>query len=92
MSGIQKQWRHICVLRRWLIVSVGSYWCADWFSGGLNNLSEMSDVTITSAQDKDILVYDSGTSKWVNEAPVIEQWESGTLTYGATQILWSALR
>jgi hypothetical protein len=52
--------------------------------GGFANLSEMSDVTITSAQDKDILVYDSGTSKWVNEAPVIEQWESGTLTYGAS--------
>jgi hypothetical protein len=52
--------------------------------GGFSNLSEMSDVTITSAQDKDILVYDSATSKWINEAPVIEQWESGTLTFGAS--------
>jgi hypothetical protein len=52
--------------------------------GGFSNLSEMSDVAITSVQDKDILVYDSGTSKWINEAPVIEQWESGTLTFGAS--------
>ena len=49
--------------------------------GGLDNLSEMGDVAITSAQDKDRLVYDSGTSKWINEAPVIEQWESGTLSF-----------
>ena len=52
--------------------------------GGFSNLSEMSDVAITSVQNKDILVYDSGTSKWINEAPVIEQWESGTLTFGAS--------
>lgn len=52
--------------------------------GGFANLSEMGDVTITSAQDKDRLVYDSGTSKWINEAPVIEMWESSELSFSST--------
>ena len=49
--------------------------------GGFNSLSEMSDVAITSVQDKDILVYDSGTSKWVNEAPVAEMWEASLYSF-----------
>ena len=52
--------------------------------GGFSNLSEMSDVNFTSLQGNDVLVYDSATSKWINESPVIEQWESGTLTYGSS--------
>ena len=52
--------------------------------GGFANLSEMGDVTITSAQDKDRLVYDSGTSKWINEAPVIEMWQSSVFSFSST--------
>ena len=52
--------------------------------GGLSNLSEMGDVAITSVQDKDILVYDSGTSKWVNEAPVAEMWESSLYSFSSS--------
>jgi len=52
--------------------------------GGLSNLSEMGDVAITSVQDKDILVYDSGTSKWVNEAPVAEMWEASLYSFSST--------
>lgn len=53
--------------------------------GGFNSLAEMSDVNITSPQDEDTLIYDSGTSKWVNQTPVIEQWQSGTVTFGANR-------
>ncbi len=52
--------------------------------GGFNSLSEMSDVAITSVQDKDILVYDSGTSKWINEAPVAEMWEASLYSFSST--------
>jgi hypothetical protein len=52
--------------------------------GGFSNLSEMSDVAITSVQDKDILVYDSGASTWINEAPVIEMWQSSVLSFSST--------
>jgi len=31
------------------------------------DLNDLTDVTITSVSDDDILRYDSGTSKWVNE-------------------------
>ena len=51
---------------------------------GFANLSEMGDVTVTSPQDKDRLVYDSGTSKWINEAPVIEMWQSSVLSFSST--------
>jgi hypothetical protein len=32
-------------------------------------ISSISDTTITSIVDNSVLVYDSGTSKWVNESP-----------------------
>lgn len=53
--------------------------------GGAYNLTGLDDVTITSPQDQDILVYDGSFSsptyqKWVNRATVVEQWESGTVS------------
>ena len=33
------------------------------------DLPTMTDVTVTSVADNDILAYDSGTSKWINQSP-----------------------
>jgi hypothetical protein len=37
------------------------------FSGTSANIEDLLDVAITSAADKDMLVYDSGTTNWVNK-------------------------
>ena len=34
--------------------------------GGSSTLAGLNDVTITSAQDGEVLTYDSGSSKWIN--------------------------
>jgi len=51
--------------------------------GGASELNELSDVTLTSPTDGQILVYDNGTSKWVNSDPVsasyTEQFADGDL-------------
>lgn len=36
--------------------------------GSVSELNDLSDVNITSLADNEILKYDAGTSKWVNEA------------------------
>lgn len=37
--------------------------------GGASVLDDLTDVTITSVADGDVLTYDAGTSAWVNQAP-----------------------
>jgi hypothetical protein len=37
------------------------------FSGSTANVDDLLDVVITSVADKDMLVYDNGTSHWVNK-------------------------
>jgi hypothetical protein len=38
-------------------------------AAGAFDLDDADDVVITSVQDGDVVTWDSGTSKWVNEAP-----------------------
>lgn len=41
---------------------------ASWVSGGsASNIDALSDVTITSVADRDVLVYDSTSSQWKNQ-------------------------
>ncbi len=35
--------------------------------GGISNISEANDVTISSVTDGELLVYDNGTSDWINQ-------------------------
>jgi hypothetical protein len=37
--------------------------------GGGGSLDDLTDVTITTPADGQVLTYDSGTGEWVNEAP-----------------------
>jgi hypothetical protein len=37
--------------------------------GGGGTLNDLTDVTITTPADGQVLTYDSGTGEWVNEAP-----------------------
>jgi hypothetical protein len=41
----------------------------DFTGGGGGSLDDLTDVTITTPSDGDVLTYDSGTSEWVNAAP-----------------------
>jgi hypothetical protein len=57
--------------------------------GGASNLTDLDDVSITSPQDQDILVYDGTSSsptyqQWTNRATVIEQWDSGTVSFSSS--------
>lgn len=38
-------------------------------TGGAKSLDDLTDVTITSPTDGEVLTYDDGTSEWVNAAP-----------------------
>lgn len=61
-----------------------TYWNgASWedllAEGGVSNLSELSDVVITGTPaDNEVLAYDNGTSKWINQTPA----EAGLATTG----------
>jgi hypothetical protein len=58
----------------------------------LTDLDDINDVVITSVADGHVLTWDSGTSRWVNEAPsggggsLIVQDENGNVATGVTQI------
>jgi hypothetical protein len=59
------------------------YWTTAKFdtrfvSKGINSLA---DITITSVADDEVLVYDSGTSKWVNETLLTTKVDEGTNLY-----------
>jgi hypothetical protein len=41
----------------------------DFTGGGGGTLNDLTDVTITTPADGQVLTYDSGTGEWVNEAP-----------------------
>jgi len=43
------------------------------------DLPTMTDVTVTSVADNDILAYDSGTSKWINQSPTEASIDVGDL-------------
>jgi len=49
---------------------------------GTDNLSNLGDVNITSIADKQMLVYDSGTSKWINKQGLTTKGD--LLTYSTT--------
>ena len=51
-----------------------------------SRLSRLSDVNLTSPQEGDLLQYDSATNKWINVAPIWEEFE-GTVTNGTTGTL-----
>jgi len=53
-------------------------------SSAKENLSDLTDTTITTPSNADLLAYDSSTSKWVNT-----KWVSGTLTTGNTTLTLS---
>jgi hypothetical protein len=62
-------------------------------SGGAATLNDLTDVTITSATDTQVLRYDSTTSGWRNEDPFLQtpvdlKWhypiENQTITYNST--------
>jgi hypothetical protein len=63
-------------------------------SGG--TLSAMGDVTITSPAGGDALIYDTGTSKWINQAPAAGvagaskqvQFNDGGALGGAANLVW----
>ena len=48
-----------------------------------NELSELNDVNITSVANEDVLAYDSGTSKWINQSAA----EAGLVTLTGSQTL-----
>ncbi len=52
--------------------------------GGSEALSGLSDVNITSPQTNDLLAYDSGTSKWVNDPILIAQWDSSSQVFSSS--------
>lgn len=52
--------------------------------GGAEALSGLSDVNITSPQTNDLLAYDSGTSKWVNDPILIAQWDSSSQGFSSS--------
>ena len=52
--------------------------------GGGGALDDLTDVTAPTPSDNDVLTWDSGTSKWVNQAPT-----GGTITVGDTQVLYA---
>lgn len=56
---------------------------------GSSTLSGLSDVTITSPSNGQILTYDSSTSKWVNSSSSLYTDVTGTLTAGSTSITLS---
>ena len=48
-----------------------------------NELSELNDVNITSVANEDVLAYDSGTSKWINQSAA----EAGLVTLTGSETL-----
>ena len=48
-----------------------------------NELSELNDVNITSVANEDVLAYDSGTSKWINQSAA----EAGLVSLTGTETL-----
>ena len=44
-------------------------WTALDYQGGTTTLDGLTDVTITSVSNNDVLVYNSATSQWKNAAP-----------------------
>lgn len=48
-------------------------------SGGVDDLSSLSDVSITSVSDGELLAYDSGTSEWINQALESAQLPAGSV-------------
>ena len=52
--------------------------------GGAEALSGLSDVNITSPQTNDLLAYDAGTSKWVNDPIFIAQWDSSSQSFSSS--------
>jgi hypothetical protein len=47
----------------------GAQWIAESVAVGSSTLAGLSDVAIAAPANGNILVYNSGTSKWVNQAP-----------------------
>lgn len=47
----------------------GTTWYGFEAGGGVAALDDLTDVTITTPADGEVLTYDSGTSEWVNAAP-----------------------
>jgi len=60
---------------------------AMWHTGNLTpveDLPDLGDVAITTPLDGDVLTYDSGTSKWINAAPVGGISDAEDVTYDNT--------
>ena len=48
----------------------GSGWTDLLAAGGATNLGDLSDVVINSPADNEVLAWDDGTSKWINQTPI----------------------
>lgn len=67
------------------IVYDGDKWvCGEGGGGGADALSDLSDVTITSAANKQVLSYESSSSKWKNKALALSYISDVTIS-GATE-------
>jgi len=66
----------------WMLTAVTPTWVA--VSGSATALSAISDVTITSVADNELLAYDSASGNWINQTPdeadVIDKTTAQTLT------------
>lgn len=56
-------------------------------SGGSSTLSGLDDVTLTSLSDGEILVYDSGSSDWINQTLAEAGIASASHTHATTDIV-----
>ena len=70
-------------------VYTGSAWVAAYVSGSID-LDSVTDVTITSVADNEVLAYDSTSSKWINQT-VAEAGLVATSDIGSTVQAYSSV-